>query len=190
MHDNIQHADIDRQVRGLPIIGPDPPTPTGQAPRIYQYMRADDNKPRHQVLESNEDFDAVSIKFIVHNEAEHNYLVFESYSHYCAWFATTTIRTLHEVIRNCQPQKLKFDIDLDTKNIDSLLDAPLPVPPTEPEYCGWDLMDNELRMDYATAYANYVAATTKYALASSCTLKTNYLFNQSIIYIEKSNLFV
>ena len=56
----------------------------------------------------------------------HKYFVFKSFAHYKMWFATSDIRTLHEVIRGSQAQKLKFDIDAAADDLDNLEDMPQP----------------------------------------------------------------
>jgi hypothetical protein len=80
--------------------------------QTYQYLKSDTNHKRAQVLELNEEFAANDQKFIVHNEARRNYLVFDTYQDFKVWFAANPTQwTLHEVIRGKQLQKLKFDID-------------------------------------------------------------------------------
>ena len=86
---------------------------TVREPRIYKFLREPDrdHSAKH-VLTKNEV--GVGIpgqrKFIVHNEYDRSYLVFDSYCHYEDWFSAQETN-LHEVIHGKQRQKLKFDID-------------------------------------------------------------------------------
>ncbi len=94
-------------------------------PRVYQYAKAGKTatgaeRPAASVLELNEVFTACDPKFIVHNEADRTFLVFNSYTDYRGWFAHGTLRSLHEVIRGSQPQRLKFDIDAAADKLDAL----------------------------------------------------------------------
>jgi hypothetical protein len=96
--------------------------------RTYQYLKADTNRECAQVLELNEEFAPNDRKFIVHNKAQRNYLVFDTYQDFKVWFAANpTQRTLHAVIREKQLQKLKFDIDATTDKLDALEHPQLPV---------------------------------------------------------------
>ena len=73
--------------------------------------------------------------------------MFNSYSDFKEWFATSPIRTLHEVIRGTQPQKLKFDIDVPAHALDALDDMEEPIPP--PPHADSDLYyDHETLLDY------------------------------------------
>jgi hypothetical protein len=86
-------------------------------------LKADTDRECAQVLELNEEFAPNDQKFIVHNEAQRNYLVFDTYQDFKVWFAANpTQRTLHEVIK--QLQKLKFDIDAAADKLDALDDMP------------------------------------------------------------------
>jgi hypothetical protein len=55
--------------------------------QTYQYLIADANCKHAQVLESNKEFAPNDQKFIVHNEAQRNYLVFDTYQDFKVWFA-------------------------------------------------------------------------------------------------------
>jgi hypothetical protein len=81
----------------------------------------------------------------VHKEARRNYLVFDTYQDFKVWFpANPTQRTLHEVIRGNQLQKLKFDIDATADKLDALDDMPQPTPPVACDSFGLDFMMNIL----------------------------------------------
>eukprot|EP01127_Copromyxa_protea_P019461 TRINITY_DN6324_c0_g2_i2.p1 TRINITY_DN6324_c0_g2~~TRINITY_DN6324_c0_g2_i2.p1 ORF type:complete len:195 (-),score=27.57 TRINITY_DN6324_c0_g2_i2:697-1281(-) len=96
----------------------------------YKYLKAaDDGRNAYDVLELNEKFSLHDTKFIVHDEVKRNYLVFRDYEQYQNWFHEQPVRTLHEVIRGMQPQKLKFDIDAESAKLDLLPDIPMPIEP-------------------------------------------------------------
>lgn len=87
-------------------------------PRVYRWFVDGENRPKSQVVECNE---ILHGQFIVRDEKECKYLVFNSYEDYTRWFvANPKIRTLHETIVGTHRQKLKFDIDAETAKLDSI----------------------------------------------------------------------
>jgi hypothetical protein len=122
----------------------------------YQYLKANKDRQRAQVLELNEEFAPIDQKFIVHNEARRNYLVFDTYQDFKVWFAVNpTQRTLHEVIRGKQMQKLKFDIDAAADKLDALEDMPQPTHPVACDSFGLDFIDEYLDSTSAEEMRKY-----------------------------------
>jgi hypothetical protein len=155
--------------------------------RTYQYLKADKDRKRAQVLELNEEFAPIDQKFIVHNEARRNYLVFDTYQDFKVWFAANpTQRTLHEVIRGKQMQKLKFDIDAAADKLDALEDMPEPTPPVAcADSYGLDFIDEYLDATWAEEMRKYEVNLARWHATSPRDRKAQRMFNTILWAIKK-----
>ena len=130
-------------------------------PRTYRYINSDNDRASKDCLNENELFDGINDeKFIIQNEISRKYLVFNSYGDFKDWFsANPDQRCLHELVRGCSPQKLKFDIDIlyATADLSEFEDTPKPI---KYEVDDEELMTCEtLHMD---PYEEYNNALTQY----------------------------
>lgn len=123
------------------------PKQMNTAPRVYKFLKAQEGRDPKQVLELHEYFAAeADPKFIVHEESSRSYLAFDSYEHFQVWFeANPGRRTLHEVIRGCQAQKLKFDLDAPADKLEKMPEVAYPA---KPVYVGMgDELYDEVLLD-------------------------------------------
>jgi len=100
-------------------------------PRTYKYINSGEDRSSKDCINENELFEFINDeKFIVQDEITRNYLVFNSYNDFKQWFVDNpNQRCLHELIRGCSPQKLKFDIDVkyNESDLSEFEDMPEPI---------------------------------------------------------------
>jgi hypothetical protein len=149
-------------------------------PSTYQFLKAKEGRNECDVLECNEQFTVNDTKFIVHDEAQRNYMVFDNYNHFTTWFAANpTCRTLHEVIRGTQQQKIKFDIDASAELMADIEDAPMPLPPTPYEKMGGDfeLFDELFEAEYQENLAQYAIDLAAWHVCTAEKRKAQHIFD-------------
>lgn len=149
--------------------------------RTYKFLKRNPKRNDSEVAEANEEFVVDDPKFIVRDEYAERFHVFESYADFKQWFnhPSNTTRTLHEVIRGGQKQKLKFDIDAKAEDITSdIPEIQQPTPPAVESNYGIDVLDNCLLALTTAEQQKYEKDLAAWKLFTPEQRQRKYIFNQ------------